>query len=66
MTLTADELLQKMAETGGVVIGTDMLTPYEIAVARAGGMMYVTDDALGFVVVPKNVVKSKLTAGDER
>lgn len=58
---TADELLDKLAREGGVVVNTSALTPEGVADARACGRMYVTRDGLGFVVLHNAVAHPKFS-----
>lgn len=53
--MTADDLLNKLAYKGGVIVGTNVLTEYGIVSANACDLMYVNKDALGFVLLPNYV-----------
>jgi hypothetical protein len=57
---TADELLDALAQYGGVIVGTNKLTEQGVAIARACGRMYVNADGLGFVVLPNCVAHPNL------
>lgn len=52
---TANDLINALAKQGGVIVGTNKLTEYGIADARACGSMYVDPDGLGFVLLPNCV-----------
>lgn len=69
MIKTADELLDKLARQGGVIVGTNMLSSYGITLAAACDRMYVNEYNLGFVLLPNcyaevNPASNKETSGD--
>jgi hypothetical protein len=51
---TINTLLDLMALHGGEIVSTASLNTYNIDQARASGRMYVREDALGFVWMPKS------------
>lgn len=55
--MTADDLLVKLSQEGGVIVSSNSLSDYGIASARACDRMYVNEDGLGFVLLPWCVAK---------
>jgi hypothetical protein len=53
METTITTLLDLMALHGGEIVSTASLNTYNIDQARASGRMYVREDSLGFVWIPK-------------
>ena len=51
MIETAEELLERLATEGGIVVSTAACSPRVIAEARAEGRMHVNRQGLGFVMM---------------
>jgi hypothetical protein len=64
---TADEILRKLAESGGKVVSTASLSTSEIAEARAEGRMYVDEGHLGYVwISPAKVIPLHKDLNEQR
>ena len=48
-----NEMLTRLATDGGKIVSSAACSALEIAEANAEGRMYVRDDGLGFIYVPR-------------
>ena len=57
--MTADQLLDKLAREGGVIVSSGVMTASGIAQAQACGRFYVNQDHLGFAHLPNCIAHPK-------
>lgn len=59
MGKSAEEFLVRAASTGGRIVSSNDLNEYQIAEARRENKFFVTDDGLGFAILPWELTTDK-------
>lgn len=56
---SAEQFFERAAKIGGRVVSSGDLNEYQISEARAKGKMWISDDGLGWCILPWNLRTEK-------
>ena len=55
-----ESLIQKLKTSGGKIVSSNTLTPFEIAYAQSNNNFYVDEDGYGFAYIANSVFSNRI------